>query len=247
MREKRMIKREECIMRTKIFEKLPGEAPKWFLPEIQEIPRAPVEIPEIPEGIPRIERPPTAPPPEEPKAAPAPTEQASEMQESVQAARAVLRPAMQATMQSERDSRETVKDFVRVLHKQGFLVYDSYGNMFSCSACGVVFKENALGEIKNHFSGSVEIPAADLAPLLADAKRARANAWYDYAIDRFSGDYYEGEILVAGYHIGGCFYRAVLNLSRGQKVKIVPSRRREGWALAHEPTQRFYSGRPLHS
>jgi hypothetical protein len=198
-------------MRTKVFEKLPGEAPKVFLPVLEQ------------EGS--VPEPKTL----EPEAKPA--ESASKT--PAQMARAALKEAAEATKKAEIEAGMTVRDLIRILDWRGLISYDPRQNKYSCWVCGVPF--DSASQIKEHFANGVGVPAVDMDALVADAKRARSRAALDARVDRFLGDSGNGngdEILVAGRCAQRTFYRTVLALCKGQAVKIVPKGKR-AWNVAN--------------
>jgi hypothetical protein len=229
-------------MRTKVFEKLPGEAPKVFLPEILEQETKPATEPEtgpIAESAgwsrklsEEVEAQPTRTTPTEP-ATPA-TQPTNQLSEAAQKARAVLKEAWEVSKKAEAEAQMTVRDLIRILDYRGLISYDPRQNRYTCWVCGAPFESAA--QIKEHFANGVEVSAVDMDALAADARRARSCAALDARVDRFLGDGDSGdnggdEVLVVGRCAKGCFYRAVLALCRGRTVKIVPPGKR-AWNVA---------------
>jgi hypothetical protein len=204
---------------TKVFEKLPGEAPKVFLPELAETTTKPATEPTI------------AATPTEPVA---PATQPA-LSEAAQKARAALRETAEATKKAEIEARMTARDLTGMLEQVGAIIYDYRTNKYACWTCGTSF--GTYGEIKDHFGGKVEVPERDLDALVATAKRARRDATIVSHLDRFGGDNGNGEgstqpeVLVAGRNCQGLFYLVARALCAGRTVKVVP-RGKRAWNVA---------------
>ena len=212
-----------------LYRKLPGEAPEVHLPEISE-PETKVEAKLEEKRDSKIE----AAKLEEKRGSKVETIYAIKLgaarkvpKESVQAARAALKGAMEATKESVQAAGMTLRDLVMSLDMVGAIIYDRRVEKYACWTCGAYFETGA--QIKAHFEGRVEVPKMDFDALVADAKRARARAVVSSRVDKFLGDIAsdnEEEILVSGKCAKGCFYRTVFALSAGRSVEVVPRGKR---------------------